>query len=107
LGLATPPTGPSSGRDRLPIATELPARFLADCPIHLRENGQQRKLSWWRSLRVASISLRLAHATKKRRTFMKLPSVYLKMRVLGAIDTAPGTTRHQRILHVADMTFLD
>jgi transposase InsO family protein len=38
---------------------------------------------------------------------MKQPSVYLKMRVLGAIDTAQGTTRHQRIHHVAAMTFLD
>jgi hypothetical protein len=38
---------------------------------------------------------------------MKQPSVYLKMRVLGAIDTAPGRTRHQRVRHVATMTFLD
>jgi putative transposase len=38
---------------------------------------------------------------------MKQPSVYLKMRVLGAIDTAPGKTRHQRIQHVAALTFLD
>ena len=38
---------------------------------------------------------------------MKQPSVYLKMRVLGAIDTAPGRTRHERILHLATMTFLD
>lgn len=38
---------------------------------------------------------------------MKQPSVYLKMRVLGAIDTAPGRTRHHRIQHVATMTFLD
>jgi putative transposase len=38
---------------------------------------------------------------------MKLPSVYLKMRVLGAIDTAPGRTRHERVLQVAAMTFLD
>jgi putative transposase len=38
---------------------------------------------------------------------MKQPSVYLKMRVLGAIDTAPGRTRHERVLHVAAMTFLD
>ena len=38
---------------------------------------------------------------------MKLPSVYLKMRVLGAIDSAPGKTRHERILHVATLTFLD
>lgn len=38
---------------------------------------------------------------------MKQPSVYLKMRVLGAIDTAAGRTRHERIHHVAAMTFLD
>jgi putative transposase len=38
---------------------------------------------------------------------MKQPSVYLKMRVLGAVDTALGRTRHERIHHVAGMTFLD
>ena len=38
---------------------------------------------------------------------MKQPSVYLKMRVLGAIDTAQGKTRRERIHHVAAMTFLD
>jgi putative transposase len=38
---------------------------------------------------------------------MKQPSVYLKMRVLGAVDTAPGRTRHERIHNVAAMTFLD
>jgi transposase InsO family protein len=38
---------------------------------------------------------------------MKQPSVYVKMRVLGAIDTALGRTRHERIHHVASMTFLD
>jgi putative transposase len=38
---------------------------------------------------------------------MKQPSVYLKMRVLGAIDTALGRTRHERLLYVAAMTFLD
>lgn len=38
---------------------------------------------------------------------MKLPSVYLKMRVLGAIDNAQGKTRHERVLNVAAMTFLD
>jgi putative transposase len=38
---------------------------------------------------------------------MKQPSVYLKMRVLGAIDTVPGRTRHQRIANVAALTFLD
>src|SRR5262245_2049559 len=38
---------------------------------------------------------------------MKLPSVSLKMRVLAAIDTAVGRTRHERVLQVAAMTFLD
>ena len=38
---------------------------------------------------------------------MKQPSVYLKMRVLGAVDTAPGRTRHERVHNVAAMTFLD
>jgi putative transposase len=38
---------------------------------------------------------------------MKQPSVYLKMRVLGAVDTAQGKTRHERIHNVAAMTFLD
>lgn len=38
---------------------------------------------------------------------MKQPSIYLKMRVLGAIDTAQGKTRHQRVHNVAAMTFLD
>lgn len=38
---------------------------------------------------------------------MKQPSIYLKMRVLGAIDTVDGRTRHERIHHVASMTFVD
>jgi transposase InsO family protein len=38
---------------------------------------------------------------------MKQPSVYLKMRVLGAVDTVPGRTRQERIHNVAAMTFLD
>jgi transposase InsO family protein len=38
---------------------------------------------------------------------VKLPSVYLKMRVLGAVDTVPGRTRHERIHNVAAMIFLD
>src|SRR5271154_2715994 len=38
---------------------------------------------------------------------MKQPSVYLKMRVLGAVDTALGRTRHERVHNVAAMTFLD
>jgi transposase InsO family protein len=38
---------------------------------------------------------------------MKRPSIYLKMKVLGAIDVAPGKTRDQRVRNVAAMTFLD
>jgi putative transposase len=38
---------------------------------------------------------------------VKQPSVYLKMRVLGAVDTVEGRTRHERIHRVAAMTFLD
>lgn len=38
---------------------------------------------------------------------MKQPSVYLKMRVLGAVDTVEGRTRHERVHTVAAMTFLD
>jgi len=38
---------------------------------------------------------------------MKNPSAYLKMRVLGAIDTAEGKTRNQRIRNVAALTFTD
>lgn len=38
---------------------------------------------------------------------MKHPSVYLKMRVLGAVENAEGRTRHERIANVAAMTFLD
>jgi len=38
---------------------------------------------------------------------MKQPSVYLKMRVLGAVDTVEGRTRHERVHQVAAMTFVD
>ena len=38
---------------------------------------------------------------------MKQPSVYLKMRVLGAVDTVEGRTRHERVHNVATMPFLD
>ena len=38
---------------------------------------------------------------------MKQPSVYLKMRVLGAVDTVEGRTREERVRNVAAMTFLD
>lgn len=38
---------------------------------------------------------------------MKRPSVFVKMKVLGAIDIAEGKTRHERIHNVAAMTFTD
>lgn len=38
---------------------------------------------------------------------MKRPSIYLKMKVLGAIEVVEGKTRHERIHNVAKMTFLD
>jgi len=38
---------------------------------------------------------------------MKNPSSYLKMRVLGAIDSAPGKTIRDRIKHVAGLIFVD
>ena len=38
---------------------------------------------------------------------MKNPSTYLKMRVLGALDSAEGKTRDQRVRKVAEMSFAD
>ena len=38
---------------------------------------------------------------------MKNPTAYLKMRVLGAIDLAPGRTERDRIRHVAERSFVD
>lgn len=38
---------------------------------------------------------------------MKNPTPYLKMRVLGAIETAPGTTRRARIEYVSQLPFTD
>jgi len=38
---------------------------------------------------------------------MKRPSIYVKMKVLGAIEVVEGKTRHERIQNVAKMTFLD
>jgi putative transposase len=43
-----------------------------------------------------------------RRLFkMKNPSAYLKMRVLGAIESAPGKTQGERVRNVAKMVFVD
>jgi hypothetical protein len=38
---------------------------------------------------------------------VKRISIYLKLRVIGAIDTLPGPTIRSRIRQVADMTFHD
>lgn len=38
---------------------------------------------------------------------MRHPSIYVKMKVLGAIDVVEGRSRQQRIRKVAEMTFLD
>ena len=38
---------------------------------------------------------------------MKRPSIYVKMKVLGAIEVVEGRTRHERVRNVAQMTFLD
>jgi len=38
---------------------------------------------------------------------MKRPSIYVKMKVLGAIDVVEGRTRDERIHNVAGLTFLD
>jgi transposase InsO family protein len=38
---------------------------------------------------------------------MKNPSTYLKMRVLGAIESAPGKTQGERVRNVAKMVFVD
>jgi len=38
---------------------------------------------------------------------MKQPSAYLKMRILGAIDTAEGKTHQERIKNVANLIFTD
>ena len=38
---------------------------------------------------------------------MRNPSVYLKMRVLGAVDTAVGNTERERFKAVSQMTFTD
>lgn len=39
--------------------------------------------------------------------FMKNPTTYLKMRVLGAVDLAPGRTKEERLKYVAGLTFVD
>lgn len=41
------------------------------------------------------------------RVYMKNPTPYLKMRVLGAVETAPGTSRRARIEFVSKLPFVD
>jgi transposase InsO family protein len=58
---------------------------------------------------VASLAVRadVPRAAKEEEPPMKNPSLYLKMRVLGAIDLAPGTSLRERIKSVAGNTFTD
>ena len=43
----------------------------------------------------------------QRKQIMRNPTPYLKMRVLGAIDMAPGNSIQARIKAVSQMTFTD
>jgi putative transposase len=56
---------------------------------------------------VQSIVALGAQQVPIKENLMMQPSVYLKMRVLGAVDTVDGRTRHERVHNVAAMTFLD
>jgi putative transposase len=44
---------------------------------------------------------------RERNPPVKHPTTYLKMRVLGAVDTAPGRTKEERLKHVASLVFTD
>ena len=57
--------------------------------------------------RIDSPTHELSHAKPERSHRMKRPSIYVKMKVLGAIDVVQGKSRHERIHNVAQMTFLD
>jgi putative transposase len=90
----------------------LSTHFAAAGPIEIDRNRQQRKLSSFASAISVSISHRSRPSVRPapsnhREHLVKLPSIYLKMRVLGAVDTVAGKTRHERIHNVAAMTFLD
>ena len=89
----------------MPIVTEFSARCVAACRREIDTNSRQRKMSSLAALAFAGISF--VRNSAKKENPMKQPSVYLKMRVLGAIDTVQGKTRHERIHNVAGMTFLD
>src|SRR5262249_19207130 len=92
------------GGAALSLVTELSARCVVAGPITMGPNSRPRKMS---SVGLARFRFNRPFAGKvreqgprTRRTPMKQPSVYLKMRVLGAVDTALGRTRHQRVNHV-------
>jgi putative transposase len=93
------------------VVTELSAHAAAGRRGDVGNKRQQRKLSFVGSPLFAPIDLRpaswSAHTIGTKENFMKQPSVYLKMRVLGAVDTVEGRTRHERVRNVAAMTFLD
>ena len=62
----------------------------------------------WNSLRfLRSRFVPTSEHKHKGAIAVKNPSIYLKMKVLGAIDVAPGKTRDERVRNVAEMTFLD
>jgi hypothetical protein len=44
---------------------------------------------------------------QRKKSLMRNPTAYLKMRVLGAIDLAPGHSIQARIQSVSQMTFTD
>jgi putative transposase len=89
--------------------TEFSADAQAGRQTKPTEIRRQRKMSSRVSLVLVSIDLRSTPSAPaaSQEIPMKQPSVYLKMRVLGAVDTVAGRTRHERVHHVADLTFLD
>jgi len=54
-----------------------------------------------------AVRVRAGAESAQKGPLMKRVSSYLKMRVLGAIESAPGTTIIARIHHVSDQPFLD
>lgn len=85
-------------------STELPAYFLLAGETCRPNNTTRRRHAQRRSHRLT-----LKHFPspfRKERT-VKRPSIYVKMKVLGAMEVVEGRTRHERIHNVAKMTFLD
>ena len=94
----------------MPILT----KFSAHCTVHRRIQPAKKQPATQIVVFAAAcfcsnrpLVSTFARQLPERRTLTKQPSVYLKMRVLGAIDTVHGRTRHERIQNVAAMTFLD